>query len=416
MIPNQLLRKELQKVSKSCELRGDSVDLSGWEKLEEERKLLQVETEKCQMESNRLSKSVPIMKKSGEDTTAVLKSLGEIAKQKKQLEAKLKTLLEAMQAIELTIPNILDPSVPRGSDENDNYIIEVIGEVPSFNFEVKSHADLAPKGLDFATGAKLSGARFVVMREKVARLHRALGQWMLDTQVSRGYEEINPPVLVDQEMLYGTGQMPKFSDDQFMTQSHALIPTAEVPLTNMLRDQIVDYTQLPIAYTALTQCFRKEAGAYGKDTHGMIRLHQFEKVELVKFVDEESLEAEFEALVADSEHILSMLKLPYRKVLLCSGDTGFSAAKTIDLEVWLPSENQYREISSCSHFSDFQARRMQARYRNEEGKVGLLHTINGSGLAVGRTLVAVMENYQNADGTITIPEALVDYMGGLTTI
>ena len=416
MIPNQLLRKELKKVSNACELRGDSIDLSQWEQLEEKRKSLQVETEKCQMESNRLSKSVPIMKKAGEDTAEVLKHLGQIAKQKKVLEAKLKILLEAMRDIELTIPNILDPSVPKGSDESENQVLEVIGDTPSFDFDVKSHADLSPNGLDFATGAKLSGARFVVMRGNIAKLHRALGQWMLDTQVACGYEEINPPVLVDQEMLYGTGQMPKFSDDQFFTQSHALIPTAEVPLTNMLRDQIVDHAQLPIAYTALTQCFRKEAGAYGKDTHGMIRLHQFEKVELVKFVAQESAASEFEALVADSEHILSLLKLPYRKVLLCSGDTGFSAAKTIDLEVWLPSENQYREISSCSHFTDFQARRMQARYRQEDGKVELLHTINGSGLAVGRTLVAVMENYQNADGTITVPEVLIDYMGGLTTI
>ena len=250
------------------------------------------------------------------------------------------------------------------------------------------------------------------MKGSIARLHRALAQWMLDFQIDRGYEEINPPVLVEHHALVGTGQLPKFADDQFFTQGqHALIPTAEVSITNIFREEIVAHNELPIAYTALTPCFRKEAGAYGKDTHGMIRLHQFEKVELVKFVTKEQAEEAFIQLVEDAEAVLQVLELPYRKVLLCSGDTGFSAKITYDLEVWLPGENQYREISSCSYFGDFQARRMQARYRDDSGKVGLLHTMNGSGLAVGRALVAVLENYQTSDGRVKVPEVLKAYMG-----
>lgn len=416
MIPSQLLRKQLADVKASCESRGDQIEFNQWEDLEQQRKALQIETEQVQMQSNQLSKEVANLKRSGEDASDVLASLGEIAKRKKQLEGDLRELLDAIKAFELTVPNILSSDVPVGKDENDNQVVDTVGEPSKFDFSVKSHIDLAPKSLDFATAAKISGSRFVLMRGGIARLHRALGQWMLDTQVSRGYEEVNPPVLVQRHALEGTGQLPKFEDDQFFAGGHALIPTAEVPLTNMLRDEIVDYSQLPMSVTALTQCFRKEAGAYGKDTQGMIRQHQFEKVELVKFVAEHQAKESFEQLVGDSEFILQSLGLPYRKVLLCSGDTGFSASKTYDLEVWLPSENRYREISSCSYFTDFQARRMKARYRDEEGNVALLHTINGSGLAVGRTLIAVMENYQTQDGTIIVPEVLIPYMGGIHEI
>ena len=412
MIPSQILRKEIALVKKMSGARQTNLPFDAYEAVEIKRKGLQQETEAIQMQSNQLSKDVAIKKRSGDSVVQLLEELASIAKRKKELEQELRALLEEIRAFELQVPNLLDDRVPEGKDESGNQEISKYGQIPEFGFAPKSHTELAPEELDFARAAKISGSRFVIMKGSIARLHRALAQWMLDFQIDRGYEEINPPVLVEHHALVGTGQLPKFADDQFFTQGqHALIPTAEVSITNIFREEIVAHNELPIAYTALTPCFRKEAGAYGKDTHGMIRLHQFEKVELVKFVTKEQAEEAFIQLVEDAEAVLQALELPYRKVLLCSGDTGFSAKITYDLEVWLPGENQYREISSCSYFGDFQARRMQARYRDDSGKVGLLHTMNGSGLAVGRALVAVLENYQTSDGRVKVPEVLKAYMG-----
>lgn len=412
MIPNQLLRKEMALVQTMVKKRGASIDFSHYESLEIQRKQHQAETEACQMQSNQLSRQVAILKKDGKDAKDLLQELAGIAKKKKKLEQSLKALLNEMRDFELSLPNMLDARVPEGETESDNQVEATCGDPPNFGFEPKSHTEIAGDALDFERAAKMSGSRFVIIKGRMAKLHRALAQWMLDTHSQNSYEELIPPLLVEHQALVGTGQLPKFADDQFFTEgSHALIPTAEVSVTNILRDEIVNVAELPICYTALTPCFRKEAGAYGKDTHGLIRLHQFEKVELVKFVSASQAEAEFTALVADAESILKMLKLPYRKVLLCSGDTGFSSHITYDLEVWMPGENQYREISSCSYFSDFQARRMQARYRDEDGKVQLLHTINGSGLAVGRALVAVIENYQTESGMVVVPEVLRPYLG-----
>lgn len=416
MNPSHVLRKDIDIVKKSNQKRGMTIDLSHYAEMEHQRKELQLHTEECQMMVNQLSKEVSIYKREGKDASALLLKVSTASKEKKRLEHALKALLAEMKVFELSIPNILDEQVPVGASEADNQVVDTWGEKPVFDFDAKSHLELAGDALDFARAAKLSGSRFVFIKGKIARLHRALAQWMLDMQVNNGYEEINPPLLVGEKALYGTGQLPKFEEDQFYTleRQHALIPTAEVSVTNMYHDEIV--TSVPLRYVALTPCFRSEAGSYGKDTHGMIRLHQFEKVELVKFVSPDTAQAEFEGLIQDAECILKALELPYRKVLLCSKDTGFSAKVTYDLEVWVPSEGQYREISSCSYFGDFQARRMSARYRDDEGKVSLLETINGSGLAVGRALVAVMENYQTADGLIRIPEVLKPYMGNVNII
>lgn len=412
MIPNKILRKDIKRVKDMVKRRGLNVDFGTYEEMEEERRSHQVATEAAQMESNTLSKEVAVLKRSGQDASPILEQLAVISKDKKAREQSLKILLDSMRDFELSLPNLLDERVPEGKTEADNQEISKHGDIPNFDFEVKSHTDLAGDALDFSRAAKMSGSRFVVMKGRMAKLHRALAQWMLDTQVESGYEEVNPPVLVEHHALVGTGQLPKFADDQFFTEGqHALIPTAEVSVTNLHREEILPLGALPIAYSALTLCFRKEAGAYGKDTHGLIRLHQFEKVELVKFVSEATAQSEFEALITDAEYILQQLQLPYRKVLLCAGDTSASAKITYDLEVWLPGENQYREISSCSYFGDYQARRMQARYRDEDGNVQPLHTINGSGLAVGRALVAVIENYQLASGKIAVPDVLKPYLG-----
>lgn len=411
MNPSHVLRKALDTVIASNKARGMEIDFSPYQEWEEKRKSLQLETENCQMRSNQLSKDVAVQKKEGNDVGQLLQELSALAKQKKALEHELKALLEKMREFELGVPNVLADEVPLGNSEADNQEISRFGEPTQFDFEPKGHVALGGDALDFPRAARISGARFVFMKGKIAALHRALAQWMLDEQISRGYVEINPPLLVEKDALYGTGQLPKFADGQFFTEEarHALIPTAEVSVTNLYREEIVE-VELPLAYVALTPCFRSEAGAYGKDTHGLIRLHQFEKVELVKFVREDQVDLEFEKLLGDAEHILQALELPYRKILLCSKDTGFSARRTYDLEVWLPGENQYREISSCSDFGDFQARRMQARYRHD-GKVQLMHTLNGSGLAVGRALIAVMENYQTSEGKIRIPTVLKPYMG-----
>lgn len=418
MIPAHFFRQNLALIKAQAEKRGAKIDFGLYEDLEAKRKSLQVETEALQAQSNQLSKSVPVLKREGKDASEVLAQLSEIAKQKKAHEGELRELKESLNDFLLQVPNLLDDSVPEGSNEDDNLEVGLVGSPPSFAFSPKSHLELMPKGLDVEAAVNMSGSRFVVLKGACARLNRALGQWMLDTQVSKGYTEVNPPLLVEKKALYGTGQLPKFAEDQFFTkdETHALIPTAEVPLTNLVREQIIEADQLPIKLTALTPCFRSEAGAYGKDTTGLIRLHQFEKVELVQITTEAQAKEAFEQLVADAEFILKSLGLAYRKVLLCAGDTGFGSNMTYDLEVWLPSENKYREISSCSYFRDFQAQRMMARYRTEDRQIEYLHTINGSGLAVGRTLIAVLENYQTEQGTVIVPEVLRPYMGGLTEI
>ena len=417
MIPNKILRNNIEEVRKLTEKRGSSLDFSEYQALEDKRKQYQVETEECQMLSNKLSKEVAFAKRNGESADELLKNLSSISARKKELETALKSLLNEIRDFELQVPNLLDDMVPEGADETANKVVSEVGTLPNFEFKPKSHTEICGDDLDFVRAAKISGSRFVFMKGNVAKLHRALAQWMLDRHTQSGYTEINPPLLVEHNALIGTGQLPKFADDQFFTEGqHALIPTAEVSVTNIFADEIVPAANLPISYVALTPCFRKEAGAYGKDTYGLMRLHQFEKVELVKFVAPNQAQEAFDALVQDAEGILQALKLPYRKVLLCAGDTGFSSSITYDLEVWLPGENNYREISSCSYFTDFQARRMSARFRDDENKINLLHTINGSGLAVGRALIAVIENYQTENGNVTIPDVLKDYMGNIDSL
>jgi len=388
--------------------------------LDEQRRELQLATEALQNERNARSKSIGKAKAAGEDISEILKSMETI---KADLEAK-KDQLHALQTefhdYLLGVPNVPDPAVPAGDSEEDNQELHRWGEPPQFDFAVKDHAELGEQlsqGLDFATASKLTGARFVVMRGATARLHRALVQFMLDTHTGQhGYGEVNVPYIVNADSLEGTGQLPKFADDLFKLEGEHdfyLIPTAEVPVTNLVRDEILDAEQLPLKFACHTPCFRSEAGSYGKDTKGMIRQHQFEKVELVQIVRAEDSEQALEDLTRHAEVILEQLELHYRRVLLCGGDLGFSAHKTFDLEVWLPSQSCYREISSCSNFTDFQARRMQARYRNADtGKPELVHTVNGSGLAVGRTLVAILENNQDSQGRVAIPKVLQGYMNG----
>ena len=385
---------------------------------------MQLETESLQNERKSRSKLIGQAKAKGEDASDILASMEAI---NTDLEAK-KTALIALQeeygAYAMGIPNVPDASVPEGLDENANLEISKWGMPRTFDFEIRDHADLGEaleEGLDFETAAKLTGSRFVVMQGRTARLHRALAQFMLDQHtLENGYTEVNVPFIVNAESLQGTGQLPKFEEDLFKLradQEYYLIPTAEVPVTNIVRDTILEPAQLPLKFACHTPCFRSEAGSYGRDTKGMIRQHQFEKVELVQIVEPSQSDAALEALTVHAEGILQALELPYRKVALCGGDLGFSASKTYDLEVWLPSQNTYREISSCSSFTDFQARRLQARWRNPAtGKPELVHTVNGSGLAVGRTLVAVMENYQQEDGSITIPKALAAYLPGMESI
>jgi len=396
-------------------------------KLEERRKLLQVSTQELQAERNARSKSIGQAKGRGEDIAPLLAQVGELGDQLEQAKAELATLLADIDAIVMGIPNLPDSDVPVGADEDDNVEVSRWGQPRQFDFEIKDHADLGESlgGIDFAAAVKLSGSRFVVLKQNVARMHRALAQFMLDLHTQEhGYTEAYVPYLVNADSLRGTGQLPKFSEDLFHTNPAneegtglMLIPTAEVPLTNLMRDEIVDEAALPVKFTAHTPCFRSEAGSYGRDIKGLIRQHQFEKVELVQLVKPEDSSAALEELTGNAEKVLQLLELPYRKMLLCTGDMGFTAAKTYDLEVWLPSQDCYREISSCSNTRDFQARRMQARFRSKSSsKPELLHTLNGSGLAVGRTLVAILENNQQADGSISIPEVLRPYMGGLATI
>ena len=381
-----------------------------------------------QAKRNASSKLIGQAKAKGEDTTAIMAEVGALGEELKQLEAKLPQLLQEMDAFLAVIPNVPHATVPVGKTEADNVEVRKVGEIPKFAFEVKDHVSIGEGlgGLDFETATKIAGARFSLLKGPLARLHRALAQFMLDTHTEKhGYTETYVPYLVNAESMRGTGQLPKFEEDLFRVpmvvgedgeKNFYLIPTAEVPVTNMVRDEIVPLEKLPMKYVAHTPCFRSEAGSYGRDTRGMIRQHQFDKVELVQIAHPEKSYALLEELLGHAETILKQLVLPYRVVKLCTGDMGFSSATTYDIEVWLPAQNTYREISSCSNFEAFQARRMQARFRNAQGKPELVHTLNGSGLAVGRTLVAVLENYQQADGSVKVPEVLRPYMGGLTSI
>ena len=423
MIDINLLRNDIESLEKILKHRGFDLDVNFFNSLDEERKYIQIKTQELQQERNDLSKQVGILKSQGKDASAVLEKVTNISTQSKEFESQLILIQEKINNFLLLIPNVPHESVPIGSDETNNKLIKEVGTLPKFDFEVKDHVDLgASLGLDFDTAAKVSGSRFVFMKNDIARLHRAIGQFMLDTHTeNHGYTECYTPYLVNGDSLLGTGQLPKFGDDLFVTQKNEdeslyLIPTSEVSLTNTVRDEIIDVKRLPIKMTAHTPCFRSEAGSYGKDTRGMIRQHQFDKVEMVQITKPELSYEALEEMLSHAENILKALDLPYRVMTLSSGDMGFGAAKTYDIEVWLPSQQQYREISSISNCEDFQARRLKARFKNDEGKNTLVHTLNGSGLAVGRTLVAIMENNQKADGSISIPLALQPYMKNKTTI
>jgi seryl-tRNA synthetase len=424
MIDIQLLRKDIENVAARLATRKFQLDVAAFNALEAERKAIQTRTEELQGKRNSLSKQIGMLKGKGEDTTAVMAEVAGLGDELKANEVALADVQARMARFIENVPNLPNESVPVGQDESGNVEVRKVGTPPAFDFEVRDHVDIGERlGLDFDTAAKLTGSRFSVMKGGIARLHRALAQYMLDTHTEQhGYTECYTPYMVNAASLYGTGQLPKFGEDLFAVkkggvegegENFYLIPTSEVSLTNMVRDEIVPADQLPIKITAHTPCFRSEAGSYGRDTRGMIRQHQFDKVELVQVVPPEQSYAALEEMVGQAEAILKGLGLPYRVMQLCTGDMGFSAAKTYDLEVWLPAQNTYREISSLSNCEAFQARRMQARFRNAAGKPELLHTLNGSGLAVGRTLVAVLENYQQADGSVVIPEVLRPYMGGL---
>ncbi len=422
MLDPRLFRSELELVQQQLKRRGINFDADAYLALENRRKEIQVKTQDLQNERNTRSKTIGQAKAKGEDIQPLLDQVADLGDQLKTAESELDQIQTSLNALMEGIPNILDEAVPAGKSEDDNVEISRWGEIRSFDFTPKDHVDLGePLGMNFELGAKIASARFVVLSGKLATLQRAIIQLMLDTHINQhGYSETYVPFLANADSLRGTGQLPKFEADLFTVQNDPtfyLIPTAEVPVTNIVRDVIVDAKQMPLKYVCHSPCFRSEAGAYGSDVRGMIRQHQFEKVEIVQIVTPEQSAQAHEELTAHAENILKLLNLPYRKVLLCAGDTGFSSSKTYDLEVWLPGQQKYREISSCSNFKDFQARRLQARWRNPEtGKPELVHTLNGSGLAAGRTLIAVLENYQNQDGSITVPEALRPYMGGLETI
>jgi len=422
MLDPQLLRNDIKTVAKRLEIRGYSLDIDAFVSLETQRKKLQIEVEDFQAQRNSRSKLIGKTKAEGGDIEALMQEVASFADQLKESQHKLDSVQSDLIAIAQSIPNLPHDSVPAGASEEDNEEVARWGEPVKYDFQVKDHVDIGADlgGLDFETATKITGSRFVVMKGAVAQMHRALIQFMLNTHIEEhDYQEVYVPFLANQNSLLGTGQLPKFEEDQFKTQSEDglyLIPTAEVPVTNIVRDAIQNSEDLPIKMVAHTPCFRREAGSYGRDTRGMIRQHQFEKVELVQIVKPDDSYDALEALTGHAETILQKLELPYRKVVLCGGDIGFSAAKTYDLEVWLPAQDTYREISSCSNFEDFQARRMQARYRNKQNKPALVHTVNGSGLAVGRTLVAVLENYQQADGSVVVPRALQPYMGGREVI
>ncbi|MBQ0268486.1 serine--tRNA ligase [Providencia huaxiensis] len=429
MLDPNLLRTELDAVAEKLARRGFTLDVEKLRELEERRKVLQVETETLQADRNSRSKTIGAAKARGEDIEPLRLEVNQLGEKLDSAKAELDKLQQEIRDIALSIPNIPDDQVPDGKDDSDNVEVARWGEPRQYDFEVKDHVSLGELsgGLDFPAAVKLTGARFVVMKGQIARMHRALAQFMLDLHTEQhGYQELYVPYLVNHDTLYGTGQLPKFGEDLFHTKpleeeadssTYALIPTAEVPVTNLVRDEILDEDSLPLKMTAHTPCFRSEAGSYGRDTRGLIRMHQFDKVELVQIVHPEKSMDALEELTGHAEKVLQLLNLPYRKVILCTGDIGFGSRKTYDLEVWLPAQNTYREISSCSNMWDFQARRMQARFRGKsDKKTQLVHTLNGSGLAVGRTLVAILENYQLADGRIEVPEVLRPYMKGVEFI
>ena len=423
MLDAKLLRQDADHVIAQLARRGVTLDRSAFDDLEARRRDAQSRAEALQAERNTTSKSIGQAKARGDDIQPLLAAVAGLGDKLKAAQAELETVQSEFQALLAGLPNLPHASVPDGADETANIEISRWGEPPSFDYTPQDHVSLGERhgGMDFAAGAKLAGARFTVLSGGLARLHRALAQFMLDLQTrEHGYTEVNVPLLVNKTALFGTGQLPKFAEDLFHLDGefdYSLIPTAEVPLTNLAADQILSEASLPLKFTAHSVCFRSEAGSYGRDTRGMIRQHQFEKVELVRIEKPEASYAALEAMTRDAEAVLERLELPYRRMLLCTGDMGFSAAKTYDLEVWLPGQNQYREISSCSNTEAFQARRLHARWRNTEtGKPEPCHTLNGSGLAVGRTLVAVLENYQQADGSIRVPDALVSYMGDVSVL
>jgi seryl-tRNA synthetase len=427
MLDIQLFRTDLDGTAKRLAGRGFQLDAATFRALENERKTIQIKTQELQAKRNQVSKLIGQAKAKGEDATAIMADVASLGDELKAAEAQLEVVQAKLQDMLLGVPNLPHESVPSGKSSDDNVEVRRWGTPRKFDFEVKDHVDVGTNlgGLDFETAAKLAGARFTLMRGKIARLHRAIAQFMLDIQTEKhGYVEHYTPYIVNSETLLGTGQLPKFKDDMFAVRKGGdaeaedwyLISTSEISLTNTVRGEILPLDQLPLKLTAHTPCFRSEAGSYGKDTRGMIRQHQFDKVEMVQIVHPEKSYEALEEMVGHAEAILQKLELPYQVMSLCAGDMGFGAAKTYDLEVWLPAQNAYREISSCSNCEAFQARRMQARFRNAQGKPELVHTLNGSGLAVGRTLVAVLENYQQADGSVSIPSALQPYMGGLEKI
>ena len=426
MLDIQVLRNDMPRVTQAMQSRNFTFDAVQFSQLDEQRKTLQTTAQELQAKRNQVSKQIGIAKSKGEDASAIMAEVGNLGEELKQAEDAYKAVQEQLDDLLLHLPNIPSETVPVGRDENDNVEVRKIGTPRSFDFEVKDHVDLgAPLGLDFETGAKLSGARFTVMRGQIALLHRALAQFMLNTHtLKHGYTEHYTPYIVNPEILFGTGQLPKFAEDMYAVQcggeeavqSQYLISTAEITLTNTVRESILKTDDLPIKMTAHSPCFRSEAGSYGKDTRGLIRQHQFDKVEMVQVVHPEHSYQALEEMVGHAEAILQALELPYRVITLCSGDMGFSAAKTYDLEVWVPAQATYREISSCSNCEDFQARRMKTRFKDENGKNQLVHTLTGSGLAVGRTLVAVLENHQQADGSIKVPAVLQGYMNGITEL
>lgn len=430
MIDPKYFRTDIDEAAERLATRNFVLDVELLKNLEEKRKALQVKTQDLQAQRNATSRKIGEAKRNGEDVSAIMASVSELGKELEETKKAQDEVLSQLDNIALNVPNLPDPSVPLGKDDSFNVEVRRWGEPRKFDFPVRDHVDLGENlgGLDFDTAAAEAGARFIIMKSKIARLHRALAAFMLDVHVEeQGYTECYVPYMVNSRALQGTGQLPKFEEDLFhtsldgtcdldgVTKRFSLIPTAEVPLTNMVAGKILDESQLPIKVTAHTPCFRSEAGSAGRDTRGLIRMHQFDKVEMVQIVDPEKSWEALESLTNDAESILRKLGLPYRVVCLSTGDMGFSSAKTYDLEVWLPAQNTYREISSCSNCLDFQARRMQARVK-KNGKNVLVHTLNGSGLAVGRTLVAVMENYQQADGSIKVPEVLIPYMHGIDVI
>ena len=424
MLDAQLLRSQLVSVQERLATRGFTLDVARFQSLEEERKRIQTDTQDLQAKRNAASKQIGQLKAKGEDVTAVMAEVAGLGDALKAGEERLAALLADIQMFVASLPNLPHESVPVGKSEADNVEVLRWGTPRSFDFEVKDHVDVGTGlgGLDFETATKISGARFTLLRGGIARMHRALAQFMLDTHTTEhGYTELYAPYMVNADSMFGTGQLPKFEEDLFAVPrgdggKFYLIPTAEVPVTNIVRDTVQSAASLPLKFVCHTPCFRSEAGSYGRDTRGMIRQHQFDKVELVQIVTPDRSWEAHEELTGHAETILRRLELPYRKVALCTGDMGFGSAKTYDLEVWLPAQDTYREISSCSNFESFQARRMQARFKNDQGKNEILHTLNGSGLAVGRTLVAILENYQQADGSVVVPEALRPWMGGVERI